>query len=486
MIEKELKIRLKKQFALHMLHAAFLLPEWMLKQLYKEKMVAKKFSYQIFELETFIAQEKSKNLTDGVLQAFYNQENTKTKRYWTKESRDAVVMTFEPEDFGVVVTPEELSNYYAKHKSTQFSKDGMQVKVREIVFGNVEKRGLKALKQEADQVREELKSNPDAFIDMVKKYSTHKESADKDGLVDFFKRSTKSKEYERAAFMLKADGDISEAFETSQGYVILQRVARKEPTFESFETAKSTIQKKLLEQKFKSEFTRQSQQLIRSGEATQEAIASFVATYKGKKDLLQGVQKSADTMMSQRLFALKNTGDMTSFIKDGKGIMIELKAVSKPKAIKFEDCKTAVSQDYVEVQATQALEQALKQAKIDAVVQNKLVSNQLSTIQTTGFVGPDDKKVKEELTKKGFTNYAFELDWQGAVITGLSEKGGLVIRLDELERMSGETFETKKSEFLQAQYQEETNKYVQAFIASLCRNATIEINDELSRVKEQL
>ncbi len=482
-LEKQLEDKLKKQFAVLMLQSAFFVPSYMVKALYAEQKLAKKFSYQTFSLDTFLASEKTKGATDEQLKAFYNEQNKLTKRYWTAEKRDAALWTFAPENFGVTVEKSELDAYYGKNKSTRFVKDPLQIKVREIVFDDVAGKGLKALVEEATTVRGQLTENPTAFEKLAKECSSNKKTANNGGLVDFFKRGTHEKEYEKAAFKLKEDGEISPVVQVENGFVILQRVARKDATFETFDAVKNSIEKTLLEQKFKSEFTRQANQLSRQ-ENPQEARDAFVAAHNGTKTTMPNVKRDSEDPIEQRLFALRNEGDFNAFVMNGKGIIVQLEKRVKTEQAPFDTVKTKVAADFYEAQATKALEAAVKEAKSSILKNKAFVPVDGGKISSTQFVKMDDEKKIKELAEIGFSEECFGLDWKGAVLASFSPKNGIVIRLDEIEEIEENEFKDKKPEILKMVFERNNAAFSQAFIASLFRTATIKVNDSISRVKD--
>ena len=482
-LEKQLEDKLKKQFAVLMLQSAFFVPSYMIKALYAEQKLAKKFSYQTFSLDTFLASEKTKGATDGQLKAFYNDQNKLAKSYWTAETRTAILWTFSPEDFGVTVEKSELDAYYGKNKSTRFVKDPLQIKVREIVFDDVAGKGLKALAEEATMVRGQLTEAPTAFEKLAKECSSNKKTATNGGLVDFFKRGTHEKEYEKAAFKLKEDGEISPVVQVEKGFVILQRVARKDSTFETFDAVKDTIEKTLLEQKFKSEFTRQANQLSRQ-ENPQEARDTFVSAHHGTRTTMPNVKRDSQDPIEQRLFALRNEGDFNAFVMNDKGIIVQLETRKKTEEAPFDTVKAKVAADFYEAQATKALEAAVKEAKSNVLKNKAFAPVDGGKISSTQWVKMDDEKQIKELAEIGFSEECFSLDWQGAVLSSFSPKNGIVIRLEQLEEIEENEFKEKKPEILKMVFERNNAVFSQAFIASLFRTATIKVNNSISPVKD--
>lgn len=484
-IEQELKAKLIKQFAILMMQSGFFVPSFMIKQMYVEQKLGKKFSYQTFALDTFIQKERTAGATDEQLKAFYDEQNKLSKRYWTPEQRSGNKWTFTPDHYGITIDASDIDAYYAKNKATRFVKEPVQIQVREIVFGDLVKRGLTTVQEEAQKVYAELMQNPADFEKIAKEHSTHKETGSKGGLVEWFKRGAKDKAYEKAAFKLKEDGEISPIFESKDTLVILQRVARKEATFEPLEKVRPDIVKILTDQKFRSEFTRQANQISRQDDV-QNALKGFAQLHKGTETSLKEVKKDAADMVAQRLFVLKNDGDLSVFVQDGKGVIVQYTGKTPSKPAVFEKIFTEVASDYYEAQATKALEAAVKKAKEQSLLQKKIVLVDGGKISSTDWVKADDTKMLEKLVEQGFPQGFMELDWEGAVLSNFNKNGGIVLRLDETEEFNEEALEEQKQTILKQVFERNSGLFSQAFIASLFRNATIKVNDELSRVKDQL
>ncbi len=482
-IYPELAEKLTKQFAVLMLQSGFFVPSFVLKQAYIEQKLAKKFSYQLFSLDTFVAKAKTDGASSEQLKAFYEQQNKTSRNYWSPEKRNGIVWKFSPEKFGVVGTDNEVESYYGKNKSTRFIENPLEVKVREIVFGDSKNKSLKVLEEEAKAVHDQLIKDPKLFNELSKEYSTNKETAGKDGV--FFKRGTKDKEYEKAAFKLKEDGDISDVTLVGEQYIILQRVARKDATFKSLDSVRSEITKTLLDQKFKSEFTRLATQLIRH-EDTQEVFDAFVKQHGGTKESLVSVEKGEENILKQRLFALKNDGDKTLFVQEGNGIIMQLTSKIKAEPLPFEKVQAEVSTDYYEECGLKNLKEAMAKAKTAALKEKKIVAITGGKVAETELADYSDTTKSEKYTKMGFPQGFNELDWVGAVLSSLDEKAGIVIVLDEIEKATEEGYQEYKNKLMKQVYERNLTLFTQSFIASLFRTATIKVNDELSRLKEQL
>jgi peptidyl-prolyl cis-trans isomerase SurA len=116
--------------------------------------------------------------------------------------------------------------------------------------------GAMAAKQKADSVFAMLKSGAD-FADLAKKYSEHRETADKGGELNWFGTGEIIGDLAEPAFALKNIGDITEPVRSPFGWHIIKLLERKAPP--SFGEARgyieSRINQELIDKKAAENFT---------------------------------------------------------------------------------------------------------------------------------------------------------------------------------------------------------------------------------------
>ena len=78
--------------------------------------------------------------------------------------------------------------------------------------------------------------------------------------------------FEKAAFLLPKEGDISAVLTTKDGIEIVQLVSKKMPTYKPLNQVSSSIKELLVAQKFDGQFASDMRSLMGAG---QEAIQEF-------------------------------------------------------------------------------------------------------------------------------------------------------------------------------------------------------------------
>ncbi len=477
-VEDSLGGDLRREFGLIMIQSGFYLPQFMLKAVYKEAHTAKKFSVQTFSLSSFLQKEKAKGIADEKLEAYYKKHN---QVYAIPEKRSGNTWTFSADTYGIKITEKEIEKSYADHKRTRYVEAPAQFKVREIVFNKLKDKGVVALKEEAEKIYEEVEKTPKKFAEIAKKVS-QSATASKGGLVEFFKRGTKDKAYEKAVVRLKKDEAISPVTQMADGsFVIIQRVARKEATYKALGQVKENIVKSLKEQKFRTRFSKEADRVVKSSDKA--LLEKFIKEHGGKKDTVGPTERSGEGF-GRRLFILKKDGQSMSFLQDGKGTILTLTKKEAKKFPALSKVKDQVKEDYFEKKATDALKSQMENARSKAIASGNLVPFEGGKISSTGLIQPTNTEKIKELTNKGYPHGFMSLDWEGAVVSSLNKDGAVVIRLDEVEEIDKTLYAAAKRKLHKDAFKRFGQGFATSYIASLYRNATIKVNDQLAQLKE--
>lgn len=480
--QKELSRELRNQFALLMIQSGFYLPEFLTQALFEDTKMEKKFAYQVFSLDNFVRDARTEKITDDELKAFYDAQNQASQKYWSPETRQGSEWTFTPEGYGIEVSEKEIQSYYDAQKRTRYVDVPAQFKVREIVFNKIKEQGINFLKEEAEKVREKAVQAPDTFADLAQQYS-QASTAKLGGLVDFFKRGTKEKAYEKAVVRLKENGEISPVVQLEDGSsVILQRVDRKEATFKSLAQVKDAIVKTLTAQKFRIAFTKEAQQTLNKED--KQMLDEFIKDHKGVYKEIKPIEKS-DDIITKRLFSLKKDGQSVAFIHDGIGSIIQLEKKHSKKIEKLNTIRDRVADDYYHQKAQKTLDQVVEEARVYAFKHKQLDANKEKISSTDFITAQDDAKIKER-TSQGFPHGFIHMTIQGAVEVAQSKDKTTLVLLSELKKSDKEIEKDKKNDWYKNEFSRFHQLFSGSFIASLYRNGTIKVNDQMNQGKIEL
>jgi len=440
----------------------------------------KRFSALHFSLDSFVADEKKKAVSEQDLQAYYDRQNQQYKRYWVPEKRDGILWKFEPSNYGISISDKHIAQYYDDYKTRDFVLEPAKIQVRRIFFRVTDPSALQATYAKAQEVLKQVTADPASFAKVAKEVSQDESTAKNGGLMPFFARGQQDQNLEKAAFLLKEEGDISGIIQTEKGFDILQRGDRRKATYKPLKDVEGDIRKSLTQKEFVRLFTQDVKQLTNQAKASTASLDSFVAEKGGKKQAIRGMSKD-DSVRSKALFNLKKDG-LGSYLDDGAGYVILAGDIEKSHVAPFEDVKNAVKDDLYTERAIQNVKEQMTKAQ-ELAKEAPLASfkGQFNArLETVPFVDPSNEDAVKVIQEKGLpAGRMLALERVGSIVAGQTPEGGVIVRLDEIKSVDKEKLEEKAKEAranLEAQRFQLT---VEGFIASSYRNATIKMNESL-------
>jgi len=441
----------------------------------------RKFSLFMLNEDNFYAKEKGKNVSKEDLRGFFNRENSTLQRYIVPEKRLGLTWRFGPQDYNVKVSSEEIEDYYNAHKVRLYSEKPAEVQVRRILFNVPNESELMPVLEKARKLREELVNNPDQFKSKARELSDDKESAAQGGLIAPFSRGTHNIEFEKAALLLKEDGDISQVVQTEKGVEIVQRVSRKAPTYKPLSTVSAEIKKKLEVRSFKEQFLQDMKELLEDGDITETELQLFIKRRGGSPKKVGPIEKD-DSKLAQKLFRLKKDG--IGFYIDGSvGVAVQLTDVQKKYTPELKTIENTVLDNLYHDRAVKRMQKELSDWRAKAVEQKSLTEvAKLAGVQVdkTDWISPSDKPKIEALRSKGVPiDMMLRLEKEGSILVHQDDENGYLIRLDEVKSLNEDIVNEKNPEAVSGLRWEQISRIGTGFVASLYRNAIIKTNETL-------
>jgi peptidyl-prolyl cis-trans isomerase C len=200
-------------------------------------------------LAYFQDKEGAKTLVDGLLKEqllireAHRQKLNKTKEFQAKlkEIEDQLLvdeMVKELKNKELAVTKEEEESYFQKNRESLAMAD--KIRVKHI---------LVKTDKEAKAVLDKLKKGEE-FDKLAGEYSIDKTSAAKGGDLGYFSRGDLVPEFEKAAFALQNQGQVSNVVKTPFGYHIIQLVDKKQKDQITVDDVSDEVKKRLEKEKF--------------------------------------------------------------------------------------------------------------------------------------------------------------------------------------------------------------------------------------------
>ena len=463
-------------------HAAYI-PQFELKEQFAQNFLGHKFSILTIPAQEILAQVKKEAVSDERLKSYYDLKNTQERRYYVPEKRSAKVVTFDPASYGISIVDEDVEKYYNNNKALYIDQPA-QVQVRHILIKVGDSTKEQEAEQKAKNLRQELLKAPATFATKAKELSEDSKTAGQGGTMPFFGKGTHDRTFEKTAFLLKEDSDISEVVRTGEGFEIIQRIGKKTQTFKPLAQVSKDIKDALRKKKFAEQFASDVRTVLAKANPT-EALAKFIKEKNGKESTSQDVT-SDDSILSKTIFRVNEKG--TSFYQDpNQGVVVTVTSVKPTYAPVLEDIKARVKEDYYKDEASKALAsrlEALEKPGAFAAAIKEGAKDEKTGWLKHSFESKDDEPEKQALSKKGIDlGKMFQLENIGAVVAYEQNGKGFVIRLDERAPYDEALF-ASKSQSIKAELEQQKKSLLMAgFVASLYRNAKINKNESQIRIQ---
>lgn len=436
-----------------------------------------------------LEQEKNQVLSDEQIQEFFDQQNKRAKRYFVPEKRSGIVWKFDPQNYGIVVTDQEIENFYQRNKTKEYLDEPTKIEIRRILFRVEDPSQEEAQYKKVQDVLAELQVEPQRFEELARIHSEDTESAQKGGLLAPFAKGQQAKKLERAAFLLENDGEISGIVRTKDGFELLQRVRKIRPTFKPLSSVRSDIRQILMEKKFGNSFARDMKKVLNRSSTTDVNEVSFEQFIKEKKagrGQSIGPVEVGTSQQARELF--KTDIDQVAFwVDDNMGYAVKTTEIKKEYLPELDAIKEAVADDLYAQKAAKRvaarLEKALNRAKNETFdAAHKDLGGE---IVTTDFIIASDKDMLEKLQKDGLpVQEMLQMEKVGSVDSALVGSNGYLIRLDAQQPFDAQDFQLKKAEIKKKLEGDRMRLFVEGFVASLLRSATLKSNNALFSASE--
>ncbi len=457
-------------------------PEFVLKDRFMREFADRRCTCAFIPLKSFVAHEQGKDISDAQLKTFFDAQNRASKRYFVPEKRAGIVWVFDADKYGVRVGEKQITAYYNRNKYQEFVDQTARLQVRHILLAFNEK-DKSNIRTQAHALLQELKTKPELFEQKARELSADITTKKSGGLIEFVPKQGNNP-FEQAAMRLTKDGDISPVLETPQGFEIIQRVAKKSPTYKPLERVRAEIERKLRQQQFERTFGYEIKYTLARAQDKEQMLAEFARKKNAVKKELAGTVLTQDPLVQKLFNARRDTG---SFVVDGdKGYAIIVTDLKKTYQPPFDTVKDRVRQDLCEQRALETLTHVLDKVRIAHTkkIFDEVAQQYGAKVQAPVWVRKNDTKALqnfEQQAGQSLMQKLFAINKAGAIVTGMHGQNGVMIFVDELAPFDQKLFDAKKAALLGTLVQETRGLVEQSFVASLYKNATIKINEKIAK-----
>lgn len=461
-------------------------PEAELKDVFKNNISKKKFNLIKFSLDDYLKKVSSESISKEELLNFYSQ-NKETYRIPEKRRADYWIINQDDYSKKIIIDESLVQSFYEKNRNSLF-RIPPKVKVRHILFAVSADDSAEKIENTltlAKDIRKQLELNGDLFAELANKHSDDIKTASKGGIIDFFDKETYEPEFEKAAFRLQEKGDLSDIIKTKNGFELIQLEQRISASSKKIDLVRDEIIKTL---KAKRGLTNLQADLRRVIYESSKNI-SFVDRFIKENGLSRNQSKSLSKndsqgssildLLANKLFTAKKSVGQFGFFKDGDGfVLYKVTSVEKSEIPSLKKVESVVLSDLRKKKAKTLLKVAVRAAKRD-LLSKKVKINSIADSLGLELIKTRAIKKNEALDKLGldpsFSQKAFILDSADQAIYYKNDSDYYLVTLNDVEKTSLISFADEKNQILQDEKNKNKVPFLEGFIASLLRNANIEI-----------
>lgn len=475
----------KRDIVQRFIHGTVYIPSFIAKDIFNADHTERSFSILRLPLESFIEMAKKESVDEKTLEQFY-QDNKNL--YRVGEKRKAKYWELSPAQYtkAVDIEPASVRAFYERHKGTMF-RVAPKIKVRKILVKFSTPNAQKVAK---DLHQQAIKKQAD-FATLATNSSQDEATAKNGGLVDFFSRGTykDNDDFERAAFRLTTEGDISPVVKTKQGYEIIQLVGRIQASEKPFELVKDDIAKTLKAKRSTGVIQGDLTALMRAAREDDKAIDQFAQEHKLNMKETDWVAEDASKepgitgLITKRLFSQQKQQNLAGYFLDQDLYVIYKLSDSEKSYIPLlKDVRAKVLSDYYKEKAEKLAKGALKDSRA-AVLSKKATLQDLAEKYKATLI--TTQKVKKggamtELAGDGaLREKLFTLTDMAQILEYAHKDVFYLAQLKTSEAVEGESFDKEHEKIIKQEKYKANSLHMGAFIASLHRNAKIEIDQKL-------
>jgi hypothetical protein len=218
---------------------------------------------------------------------------------------------------------------------------------------------------------------------------------------------------------------------------------------------------------------------ILTGEDREAALAEF-ARVRGAKRQELPLAILTNNATAQKLFVTRQ-GSASVAIEDDKGIVVFATQVQKASEPTLESIKARVAADYYHTHAERALKKILAQAdKITTKAEfERFAHEHGAKIEKTEWLNArsGDRLKKLQALFGPAIGRLFMMSVPGSVVVHIGADAGYMVCLDACAPFDQKSFDEHKNELAFSVLINQRMAVEQGFVASLCKNATIKVNE---------
>ncbi len=452
----------------------------------------KSFAVLRFDKSAYAKQAKSEaHLTDEAIAEYFLLNKAS---YRLPDVKQVSYVVVDPHSYAkqVTVSDEEIQAFYNRRKETQF-KEKDHYKMRRLLVAVPEhatEQEVAALQLKAHDLHVKIMVNKDEFAEIAKNSSDDAKTAKKGGMTEDFVMGTSfNPELEKALANIANNGDVTPLVRTIEGFECAQLVYKKIGSTRSLDAARKEIISALTQRKTTELLRKDIEELMRNAQGGEVDLSSFAEERHAKIEetgVIDASVAQGDSLKSE--VARKVFGSFSSkpqqrgsFVFGEKTVAFAVTSSETDRYSNLESIKSKVVDDMVRKIAQTNLDADVALAQKAFFDTKKPLSDLAASAQHASFY--ETGLIKKTDTLKGVekdhsvTASLFKLE-DASMMAKVTCRDGDIILATQIasEQSSHDDADAEKGDVDVKSVEENV---VSGFIASLKRNARIEVNDDV-------
>ncbi len=483
--EKAKEEELKRKLVTEFLRCAEYSSNHHSKSDFLENSASKSFALLTFPLDKFLKEVEQEKIDEKELELFYQKNK---EAYRVPEKRKLIYWKIDAQEYAekIEIDNHMIQQFYDKNKTALF-RVPPKVTVRRLVL-HADQKNRPAIFKKAQELKKEFTNKPEGFVEAVKIHS-QEASSKNGGLITIAERGRLDVEVEAAAFKLKNPGDLSSVIKTQKGYEILQLVERFKAEEKPLDAVRDEVIKVLKTRRAVHMLKGDLEILMHSLKSNTDALTDFVKNNNLKPqetDFLSEKDttgESFEAALAKKVFS-NRSAEYGFILHENKYIVYRVKSVEKTFIPTLDAVQEDVESSFYESKAKDAQRLAVKNAK-ESILNKKATIEDVAKAQGVKLVITESmKKDKRGGKLKGFEGIAglrsklFGLTDAAQVLT-VKHKDEIVLGQLQEAQIEETSFEAGKKKIIKKEKIKKADLVINAFIASLYRNAKIEVDSKI-------
>jgi parvulin-like peptidyl-prolyl isomerase/uncharacterized protein YneF (UPF0154 family) len=438
------------------------------------------FDILTFSYENQLKIEKQQPLSQEEIASYYALKKG-SSQYQIPEKRAGIVWKFNAHEYGIDLSKAEIESYYEAHKAQLYTKSPKKIEVRTLLI----KDDQDDAQERAQALCQQLIDNPASFAQKAREFSQDEETASSGGRVDPFARGDKEVAFEKAAFLLKNDGDISSVVKTGRGYEIIQRIKIINPVYDELSQVLPQIKASLLRNKFSNQFATDCKNLKIKFKKSKNDFDSFVQEKNGTESDLS-LSALEESLVSKTLFGIKGIDSIDICIDKDVAYIVQLTNLTKAYTADLSEVKDAVTESIYQSRAAEGLKKIAQEALQVAGRADRLDSLKKdfggSLVSVHGLSSEDISKSDSLKKLEIDASVLSVLEYDGLARLVVNDQGAHIIKVTA--RSEGNVSKEGTLDEMRQINDRRKRLMSDSFVASLYRNATIKTNESMNKIQQ--